>query len=185
MAYAPTPLGKDPRYDPFLAVPVGQDRRGISVNVVSMLARMGVDPWGEASYLAKLSDGAAQQRLEALMARFYDVTAQQGMGRSKVILGLLAFLPTQAEPTSPPPPDSTATGKVWPLPGSLIVWLVAAVLLLGCARVDGAESRCRHGLCARQQKSCRHRPVDRRPRDPGGPGGNACPARQGESPPEA
>ena len=51
-------LGQDPKYEPFLYAPVGDDRRGATVTVLSMLARLGVDPWGEAAGLASLPEGA-------------------------------------------------------------------------------------------------------------------------------
>jgi hypothetical protein len=62
MAYAPTQLGQDPQFEPFLYAPLGEDRRGSSVTVLSMLARLGVDPWSEASELSRLpvSGGTAK-----------------------------------------------------------------------------------------------------------------------------
>ena len=73
MAHSSTPIGLDTKFDHFLQTPVGDDQKGSSVTVLSMLARLGVDPWREASDLAALSKGSAWERLDGLMARFTDV----------------------------------------------------------------------------------------------------------------
>ncbi len=126
MAYAPTQLGQDPQYEPFLSAPVGEDRHGTSVTVLSMLARLGVDPWGEASDLAKLPEGAARQRLEELMTRFNDVSTPVP-DRSRIVLKLLAFLPRSARSSS----EGASAGLVFPSQGSPFYWIVASALFLG------------------------------------------------------
>jgi hypothetical protein len=125
MTVAPKHLGQDPRYGPFLYAPVGEDRRGASVTVLSMLARLGLDPWGEASSLAGMQDGVAQQRLAALMARFTDVSSS-GPALDQAVSRLVACLPRSpvAVPASGPAPPS-ARGVA-----TLLFWLVAIVLLL-------------------------------------------------------
>ena len=47
-----------PDLDRFLYAFVGVDRGGSEVTVVSTLARLGLDPWKEASDLATASEGA-------------------------------------------------------------------------------------------------------------------------------
>ena len=69
MADAPTQLGQDPQYQALLYAPVSEDQHGISGIVLSMFARLGVDPWCEASDLANLPESAAQQGCETLMAQ--------------------------------------------------------------------------------------------------------------------
>ena len=92
MAYVPPPLGLDTKYDQFLQTLVGNDQTGTRVTVLSMLARLGVDPWQEASDLAALPKGSAWQRLDALMARFTDVPSLI-TERADVTTRLIAFLP--------------------------------------------------------------------------------------------
>ena len=92
MARAPTPQYFDPKYDKFLQSSVGDDRRGTGVTVLSMLARLGVDPWREASDLAAMPESSARKRLDALMARFGDVPSWVP-SRNDVISRLLSFLP--------------------------------------------------------------------------------------------
>lgn len=125
MAYSTTQLGQDPQYDPFLSAPVGEDRRGSSVSVLSMLARLGVDPWREASELSRLPEGAARQRLEALMKRFHDVSAPD-TDQSRIILKLLAFLPKPLASSG-----GTLTRPMLPDQGSPFYWIIAAALFVG------------------------------------------------------
>lgn len=129
MTQGPNQLGQDPQYEPFLSAPVGEDRHGTSVTVLSMLARLGVDPWGEASELARLPEGAARQRLEALMARFNDVSTPV-QDRSGVVLKLLASLPGPATPARSAS-GGMATGLAFPPQGSPFYWIVAIALFVG------------------------------------------------------
>ena len=92
MAHVPTPLGLDPQFDQFLHTPVGNDQAGTSVTVLSMLARLGVDPWREASDLAALSQKSAWQRLDTLMERFTDVPSLVD-NRADIATRLIASLP--------------------------------------------------------------------------------------------
>ncbi len=83
-----------PEFDRFLHAEIGEDRNGALVTVLSTLARLGLDPRREASELASLSDDAALHRLEALLARFFDVPAL-GNSRHAVAQGLVKLLPRQ------------------------------------------------------------------------------------------
>lgn len=92
MSPSMTHLRQDPAFERFLCATVGADRRATDVTVLSMLARLNVDPWGEASELATMSDGPARRRLDVLMARFTDVPALAS-NRGKIISRLLSLLP--------------------------------------------------------------------------------------------
>jgi len=52
----------------FLHAPIAQDANGISLTVLSVLARSGVDPWAEAAELADLSRDLATEKLISLLA---------------------------------------------------------------------------------------------------------------------
>lgn len=67
------PDGSD--FDRFLYATVGEDRDGHDVTVLSTLARLGLDPWKEASELAMLSRDAAHDRLSSVLSGFRDVPA--------------------------------------------------------------------------------------------------------------
>jgi len=60
-------------FDAFLYAPLGEDRNGQTVSVLSALARLGLEPWEAASDLAGLNLAEARSRLDALLVRFGDV----------------------------------------------------------------------------------------------------------------
>lgn len=82
-------------YACFLYSYVGEDRKGIGVTVLSALARLGFDPWKEASELAKLSETAAHARLDSMISSFDDVPAM-GEQHSAITRRLIALLPRRA-----------------------------------------------------------------------------------------
>jgi hypothetical protein len=55
-------------FDDFLFAPIGEDRNGMLLSVLSALARLDVDPWQEAAKLARLPVETATQRLASLIA---------------------------------------------------------------------------------------------------------------------
>jgi len=80
--------------DTFMYAFVGEDRNGSMVTVLSTLARLGLDPWKEASDLAALSEDAALSRLTVLLARVHDVPALVGEHKN-IAQKLVAHLPTR------------------------------------------------------------------------------------------
>jgi hypothetical protein len=57
-----------PEFDNFLFAAVGAERDGIQLSVVSVLTRLGLDPWEEAGRLASLGTGEAIEQLARLIA---------------------------------------------------------------------------------------------------------------------
>lgn len=62
-------------FDTFLFAPVGDEKNGMVLSVLSALARMGVDPWREAADLARMPRVAANRRLTSLIAALPDAPA--------------------------------------------------------------------------------------------------------------
>src|SRR5580704_513892 len=56
-----------PEFDQFLGASIGEDRNGTGLSVLSALARLDVDPWQEATSLARMPSAAAAARLTALI----------------------------------------------------------------------------------------------------------------------
>lgn len=128
MAQPKIPLGRDPAFDGFLGAPVGEDRTGANVTVLSMLARLDVDPWVEASELSRMPDAPARKRLEALLTRFKDVPAHLP-DRDRVASALLALLPRQE--ISAGPSSNGAAHRTMNLPfGARLYWIIATTVLL-------------------------------------------------------
>jgi hypothetical protein len=61
-----------PEFDDFLFAPIGEERNGMLLSVVSALARLNIDPWQEAANLAQLPRTTAARRLTSLIATLPD-----------------------------------------------------------------------------------------------------------------
>jgi hypothetical protein len=59
-------------YEAFLQAAIGDGRNGLSLTVLSVFARLGVDPWEESARLSKLPKEAALQALAAAIASLPD-----------------------------------------------------------------------------------------------------------------
>lgn len=81
-----------PEFGRFLYAPVGEDRNGYVVTVLSAFARLGLDPWNETAELAELGRDAGRARLALLLSRFLDVPAL-GSDHRKVARDLCLLLP--------------------------------------------------------------------------------------------
>ena len=123
----------DSDYDGFLYAFVGPDRNGSMVTVLSTLARLGLDPWKEASELAGLSEGAAMTRLDGLLARFSDVPELTGEHET-IARKLISLLPAGAARHVPSQAGSsqsgTRTGAVTPMVLIAISLVLLAQLLI-------------------------------------------------------
>jgi hypothetical protein len=89
-AVAKSPLGSE--FDAFLFAPLGEDRNGLPLSVISHLARMNLDPWQEAGDLATLPAEAAARRLAVSLETLTDPMLRPADSRT-VVLNLLALLP--------------------------------------------------------------------------------------------
>ena len=129
------PDGSD--YGGFLYAFVGLDRHGSMVTVLSTLARLGLDPWKEASELAGLSEGAATTRLDGLLARFSDVPALTGEHET-IARKLISLLPARAARQLPSQAGSaqigTRTGAV-----KTIVLIAISLVLLARLLIPGVS----------------------------------------------
>ena len=70
---SPSVLGSE--FDAFLFAPIGEDKNGMLLSVVSALARLNVDPWQEAAQLAGLPGDTATRRLASLIASISSTVA--------------------------------------------------------------------------------------------------------------
>ncbi|REF84510.1 hypothetical protein DES32_2617 [Methylovirgula ligni] len=93
-----SPLGSE--FDTFLFAPVGEDRNGMLLSVLSVLTRLGVDPWREAAQLARLPGETATLRLASFIAA---LPAEQTADSAPEMAAarLIALLP-RATPFSAP-----------------------------------------------------------------------------------
>ena len=118
----------DPAFDRFLQAPFDEDRQERLLTVVSVLARLDLDPWHEAAVLAALSPAAAIERLTTLFAKVpLHASAPRDVGRiASRLVGLLPQ-PRQAqaaESTDPSSDDEAGS------PGNRSWWKTAAIVVL-------------------------------------------------------
>ncbi len=112
-------------FDRFLTAPAGDDPGGRAVSVLSVLARLGVDPWEEAASLSRMAPERARQHLADLMQRQGDLVGVPGTlaARTRHLIGLLPGAPSEATARTRRDAD--------PRPGlATIVAVVIAVLAL-------------------------------------------------------
>lgn len=96
-------------FDDFLFAPVGEDRNGMLLSVLSALTRLDVDPWQEAAKLARLPWNAATQRLASLIAALPDEpSAQRDPGT--IAARLITLLPRRDGSSVPPHQASLGVG---------------------------------------------------------------------------
>jgi hypothetical protein len=119
-------------FDNFLFATLGDDQNGLPLSVVSLLARLNLDPWHEAQALAALSTEAAGERLALSLDSLMDQNLRQKNSEAAV-LRLLALLPPRAfkaiDTTVASPSAVAATA-----PGArigVIVFITSAIFLVG------------------------------------------------------
>jgi hypothetical protein len=125
--------------NPFLFADVGTELNGSTLTMLSVLARLGEDPWLEAGRWAKLPKAAAVERLLTTVAGF-PLAAETGSDPRAVAARLVLLLPTQEwlpDLKTAPLPTETAVRALGASFGATALprWLPMAVL--ACALVLG------------------------------------------------
>ena len=92
------PLGSE--FNDFLFSQVGEDRNGMPLSVVSVLARMDLDPWVEAANLADLPAETAVRKLASWLDALSDPALKPTSPDTRAVR-LIALLPRRAAPRSP------------------------------------------------------------------------------------
>jgi hypothetical protein len=79
-------------FDDFLFAPIGDERNGMLLSVLSALARLDVDPWLEAANLTRMPKETATERMASLIAALPDRPSAQP-DSATVAARLVALLP--------------------------------------------------------------------------------------------
>jgi hypothetical protein len=87
-------------FNTFLFAPIGEERNGMLLSVLSALARLDVDPWHEAAELAGLPGKIATERLASLIATLPDGPSTPRDPRT-IAARLIALLPRPARSDIP------------------------------------------------------------------------------------
>ena len=85
----------DPQFNGFLFAPIAEDRDGITLSVLSALARRDVDPWEEAAKLASLPGETAISRLATLIDPLPDGPTGS-LDPTTIAARLIALLPSHS-----------------------------------------------------------------------------------------
>ncbi len=115
-------------FDDFLFAPIGDERNGMLLSVLSALARLGVDPWLEAAHLTHMPEETATERMASLIAALPDRPSAQPDSAS-VAARLIALLPrgnATNKALRAPTPDGPAAAK-----SQTILFVTLMALLLG------------------------------------------------------
>jgi len=128
----------DAEFNDFLFAFVGEEENGVELTVLSALARLGLDPWGEAANLSKLTREAATSALAAKIAALPDGHWKESDIRS--IAGrLVDFLPRHASAATKSPEDRRGGhSKPQSEAQKWLIWAVlAGALFMALARWFG------------------------------------------------
>lgn len=98
------PLGSE--FNDFLFALVGEDRNGMPLSVVSVLARRDLDPWVEAASLADLPAETAVRKLASWLDALSDPALKPTSPDTRAVR-LIALLPRRTARHSPPSLDRT------------------------------------------------------------------------------
>jgi hypothetical protein len=97
-------------FNEFLFAFIGEEKGGQQLTVLSALARLGLDPWGEAARLSELSEEAATDALAAAIGTLpggdWKASEQQS-----IAAGLVNFLPRHNSPSARSPQGGGITDQ--------------------------------------------------------------------------
>ena len=95
------------KFDDFLFAPIGAEANGMSLSVISALARLDLDPWSEAADLARMPRRNAIDRMTALISALPGRTSAH-LDPEAIAARVIALLPREASSAAKPvaPPQS-------------------------------------------------------------------------------
>lgn len=122
-------LGHSP-FNEFLFAYVGEERSGLSLTVLSALARLGLDPWKEAARLSEMSEETATSALAATIAGLPEGNWRASDSRS-IAARLMNSLPRRHSSSDQSPQSGTIENRP-SKPGALnwLVWIALAATLV-------------------------------------------------------
>ena len=136
MTSAVSMFGHKSEFDPFLYAPVGEERNGMLLSVLSALARLDMDPWQEAATLTKMPAQDATVRLASLLSSLPSDAAT--LLAPSTVLRLIALLPKEPLRDSRPRETSVSvTARYWMV---AFYFLMAFVLMFAEQVAEGRHA---------------------------------------------
>jgi len=114
-------------FDSFLFERIDKNSEGTPISVLSVLARLGVDPWEEAARLAQLPRLAAAKSLASMIAAAMPGAPSACLDAGAVSDRLISLLPSRPVVTVLP---RLKSGVRPPGTSRFAVWILLAVILL-------------------------------------------------------
>lgn len=121
-------------FDTFLFAPIGEGSNGMTLSVLSMLARTGADPWQQAAELARLPGGAATAKLASLIAAQPDY-ADAHRDPATTAARVIALLPRHIAAGVAPLKSTLGSAKSQlgsAKSQTIVITLIFVAVLLGC-----------------------------------------------------
>ena len=132
-------------FNEFLFALIGKEQNGMSLSVVSALARLEIDPWQEAARLSDLPAERAVAALEGLIRRL-PLGGWEPAETHAIAARLTALLPRRGGAGARP--AAAATGSRSGARSPAFLWLLAALLgavMLYSVLAAGAQRASDHG----------------------------------------
>jgi hypothetical protein len=118
-------------FDAFLFAPIGEEKNGMLLSVLSALARLDIDPWREAAELARMPKTAANRRVTSLIAGL-EFASSAPVEPETVALRLVELLPhgidSSSVPSQPPVAGAVLSRRALVCIVLLNVFLVVAIV---------------------------------------------------------
>ncbi len=126
-------------FDAFLFAVVDEVARDIPLRVVSVLARLDLDPWAEAAELTQMPKDTAVHRLTALLTNIQDGPPTETESQT-IAARLVGLLPASVSPargwSSPSAEDGTPAGANFALL-IMISWFIMMIISVTLHRSNG------------------------------------------------
>jgi hypothetical protein len=126
------------QFDAFLFSPIGEDRNGMPLSVVSLLARRDIDPWQEAATLAAMSVDAASRRLDSLIRTLPAQPLTLPDSRT-IATRLIALLPHWTDPKIRSAEKQANAAGTRAVPRRRRTMVVAMILAISMMLLMGAQ----------------------------------------------
>ncbi len=137
-SYSASHLGSE--FNLFLFAVIGEDGNEMPLSVISALARLGVDPWTEASELAREPAETATRRLAALLGRLPDRPSQNEDGDA-IIGSLIALLPGRVNPPAARGGPSRGAFAAVGSGAAVLIYVFAMAAAMGVFGVNNSHHR--------------------------------------------
>ena len=119
----------------FLFAPIWDEKNGTPLSILSALARLGLDPWGEAARLADMPRAGAASALAAILAKL-PRNEQEVPDYAKISQHLVQFLPEGgSKPSDGTAGNSSGNGSIVAIANVISVQNIVLILALAAVLV--------------------------------------------------